>query len=112
MEKRIPPHYLDQTNWGTDEFSSLNSYLNRLFLYESDPEKSLTIAQMDRSRMSRETLALIGAILVQYDKLALLCDKYPNLQCAELTAPLSEPLFLNESHLDLFPAYRHMNIHY
>ncbi len=112
MEKRALPHYLDQSNWGPDEFNSLNSYLNRLFLYESDPEKSRTIAQMDLSRMSRETIALIGAILKQYGKTSTVPAKYPNLRTALLEVPLDYPLFLNDEPLDIFPAYREMNIFY
>ncbi len=112
MAKRIPPHYLDQHGWGPDEFNSLNAYLNRLFLYESDPEKSRVIAQMDPSRMSRETIALIGAILTQYGKRQAVQEKYPNLRYAGLTVPLEIPLYLNEQPLDLFPAYRELNIHY
>lgn len=112
MGKRVPPHYLDQQNWGPDEFNSLNAYLNRLFLYESDPEKSHVIAQMDPSRMSRETIALISAILTQYGKCRSIPEKYPNLQATEFFVPLETPLYLNEQPLDIFPAYRNLNIHY
>lgn len=112
MAKRIPLYYADQTNWGPRDFNFLNSQLNRLFLYENDEEKASKIAQMDISRMTRETIALIGAILAQYGKLHTVPEKYPNLQCADLTTPLEIPLYLNEQPLDLFPAYRNLNIRY
>lgn len=112
VEKRIPLYYADQSGWGPREFNFLNSYLNRLFLYEADPEKSEQIASMDLSRMSRPTTALLGAILSQYGKLDALFEKYPNLCSDELRIPLETPLFLNEQPLNLFPAYRDMNIFY
>lgn len=112
MEKRIPAYYADQSDWGPRDFNFLNAYLNRLFLYEADQEKAAVISQMDLDRMSRETIALIGAILKQYRKLPAMMKKYPNLRSPLLEEPLETPLFLNEQPANLFPAYREMNIQY
>ena len=112
MRKRIPAYYADQSNWGPRDFNFLNAYLNRLFLYEADQDKTAIISQMDLSRMSRETIALIGAILKQYRKLPDMVKKYPNLQSPLLEEPLDTPLFLNEHPVNIFPAYREMNIQY
>lgn len=112
MTDRIPLYYADQSQWGSREFNHLNSYLNRLFLYEDDDEKSARIASMDLGRMTRETIALIGAILTQYGKRSSTPAKFPNLRSKELWRPLETPLFLNERPLDLFPAYANMNIRY
>ena len=67
---------------------------------------------MDPSRMSRPATALLGAILSHYGKADVLFEKYPNLRSDELRIPLEMPLLLNEQPLNLFPAYRSMNIFY
>lgn len=112
MEKRIPLYYADQTNWGPREFNALNSHLNRLFLHENQQDKADAISRMDLTCMSRETIAFIGAVLKQYDKISTILEKYPNLQTTLLEVPLSRPLYLSENPLNLFPADLKMNIRY
>lgn len=112
MAEQIPIYYQDQSTWGPEEFNYLNSYLNRLFLYEAEDEKSNLISRMNLAKMSQETIALIGAILSHYGKAPYICAKYPNLNSSELWAPLESPLRLNEQPVNIFPSYKNMNILY
>ena len=107
-----PLYYQDHSSWGSDEFSYLNSYLNRLFLYSEDADKAAAISTLDYSRMSWETQALICAIINHYGKASELKTEYPNLEPFTCVAPLERPLFLNERPVDIFPAYKRMNIRY
>lgn len=109
---RIPIYYQDQDSWGSDEFSYLNSYLNRLFLYNEDADKAAIISTLDHSLMSRETQALICAIINHYGKADEFKIRYPNLEPFVCVTPLERPLFLNENPVDIFPAYKRMNIRY
>lgn len=103
--------YIDQTDWTSSDFRYLDSVANRIFSYcETKKEYHDYVLNLDISRMTIQTKAIIKCNVMHYHNLDEMIVKYPNLKELKEVGPLEDPLYLNEKPLNIFAEYRDMNI--
>lgn len=83
-------YYQDQSNWTINEYDFLYFNLNKAILTEQD-----WLSNIDNSRLSETTKAIIKALILYYKKFDLY-QKFPNLQGIEEQEPLLQPVFISK----------------
>ena len=120
-------YYQDQTDWDYQMYGILNAELNKLFqigieYHFASDEKShdigicqkadMEISSIEYEKLTEKTKCIMVAILNQQRQLKIFVEKYDNLKPLLNQKPLTDTLYLSQNPLNIFTAYREMNIEY
>ncbi len=104
--EKTKPYYMDQSDWGSNEFYALHRYMHRMITKKD--KKLDEIKQMNLSRMSDISKVLLYCIIEYYGLEGLL--EFENLSSLKNCKPLKEPLILDACNANQNTVYGNMNV--
>ena len=100
----------DSKNYTYEQYGLINSYLNRLFIYENDNKE--TIKNIDLSKFNIESKVIFYCVLNEKGILEDKIKQYPNLKELLYVKPLKNSIKLTDNPFNIFKEYKNMNVLY
>ena len=104
--EKTKPHYMSQSDWGSDEFYALHRYMHRMITKKD--KKPDEIKQMNLNKMSDISKVLLYCIIEYYGLESLF--EFENLASLKNCKPLEEPLILDVCNANQNSVYGNMNV--
>lgn len=103
-------YYNYPKNWTIEDYDHLNSFLTKIFEYRERDYNIKRLKTMNLNCMVHSTKAIMKAVILTLDIMDEIIETYPNLTSIKDVKPMKEPLYLSQEPLNVFPAYKEMNI--
>lgn len=105
-DEKTEPYYMDQSDWGINEFYALHRYMHKLI--SKRDKKIEEIKRLDPDKMSENTKVLLYCIIEYYGLESLF--ELSNLASLKDCKPLKTPLILDLCNANYDTVYGKMNV--